>query len=121
MRSIGEGAALTVRESYHGPPVLCPWKPFPSDTVSSPMRSAGEDGGTPLTLAAILADAFRREMRRDLRARPADIPAEVQPLRGVDPTKVLRAALKVLLRRFGLRCLSVQERPHEHPDDEVAS
>ena len=45
----------------------------------------------------------------------------VQPLRGVDPTKVLRAALKVLLRRFGLRCLSVQERPHEHPDDEVAS
>ena len=33
----------------------------------------------------------------------------VRPLRGVDPVRALRGALKVLLRRFGLICISIQE------------
>jgi hypothetical protein len=32
----------------------------------------------------------------------------LQPLPHVDAVKALRAALKILLRRFGLRCLSAE-------------
>ena len=31
------------------------------------------------------------------------------PNRGVDPIRALRALLKTMSRRFGLRCLSVEE------------
>ena len=34
----------------------------------------------------------------------------LRPLPGVDPVRALRAALKLLLRRFGLRCVSISER-----------
>jgi hypothetical protein len=33
----------------------------------------------------------------------------VTPKRGVDPIRSLRGALKVLLRKFGLRCVAVEE------------
>jgi hypothetical protein len=34
------------------------------------------------------------------------------PMRGVDPVRALKALLKVMLRRFGLRCVSLEEVPH---------
>jgi hypothetical protein len=34
-----------------------------------------------------------------------------------DPVRALRAALKLLLRRFGLRCVSVEERKPAELDD----
>lgn len=34
----------------------------------------------------------------------------VTPLPGVDAVRMLRQALKVLLRRFGLRCIDIAER-----------
>jgi hypothetical protein len=33
----------------------------------------------------------------------------LRPERGIDGVRALRTALKVLLRRFGLRCIKVQE------------
>jgi hypothetical protein len=47
------------------------------------------------------------------RARPEKQPTFVLTLRpapGVDPVRMLRLALKFLWRRFGLRCISVEER-----------
>lgn len=36
----------------------------------------------------------------------------LRPEHGVtDPTRMLRAALKVLLRRFGFRCVDIREAP----------
>jgi hypothetical protein len=35
------------------------------------------------------------------------------PKRGVDPIRALRALLKVALRRFGLRCVAVEEVANE--------
>ena len=44
----------------------------------------------------------------------------LRPVRGVDGTKALRAALKNLLRQFGLRALSVEVEPPPYapPDRE---
>ena len=36
----------------------------------------------------------------------------VTPMRGVDPVRALRSLLKIMLRRFGLRCVSLDEVPH---------
>ncbi len=33
----------------------------------------------------------------------------LEPKRGVDPIRALRSLLKVMLRRFGLRCVAVEE------------
>jgi hypothetical protein len=33
----------------------------------------------------------------------------LQPLKGVDPIRALRLALKDLLRRCGLRCISIEQ------------
>jgi hypothetical protein len=33
----------------------------------------------------------------------------LQPLKGVDPIRGLRLALKDLLRRYGLRCISIEQ------------
>jgi hypothetical protein len=41
---------------------------------------------------------------------PATITITLRAERGVDPVKALRGALKLLLRRFGLRALSIEER-----------
>jgi hypothetical protein len=38
---------------------------------------------------------------------------QVRPEPGVDAIRALRAALKNMLRRYGLRCLSVQQRGHD--------
>jgi hypothetical protein len=41
-------------------------------------------------------------------ARPIFV-VRLQPKPGIDPARALRAALKVLLRRFGLRAIEVKE------------
>jgi hypothetical protein len=37
----------------------------------------------------------------------------LEPKRGVDPIKALRALLKLALRRFGMRCVAVEEVANE--------
>jgi hypothetical protein len=37
---------------------------------------------------------------------------KVEPMRGVDATRALRGLLKLMLRKFGLRCVSLEEVPH---------
>jgi hypothetical protein len=41
----------------------------------------------------------------------------LQPAQGADDIRMLRAALKVLLRRFQLCCISVEEQQMEKTDD----
>jgi hypothetical protein len=38
----------------------------------------------------------------------------LKPRPGIDPIKALRAALKVLGRRFGLRAIRIEAVPHDH-------
>ena len=35
----------------------------------------------------------------------------LQAQKGIEPVRALKAALKVLKRRFGLRCVSIKETP----------
>jgi hypothetical protein len=38
----------------------------------------------------------------------------LEPLKGVDGIRAIRAFLKLALRRFGLRCVDVQEVPNSN-------
>lgn len=45
VRSIGEGARLTVRETATDGPRVVRWKPFPGRAVTAPVDLNGSDGG----------------------------------------------------------------------------
>jgi hypothetical protein len=50
-------------------------------------------------------------MRADVESRPVFV-LTFQPLPHVtEPHRALRVALKLILRRFGLRCVSVETKP----------
>jgi hypothetical protein len=53
---------------------------------------------------------FGVRRRHTMEPRPIYI-VRLRPLPGIDAVRALRAALKVLLRRFGLKAIEVKEEP----------
>ena len=116
---------VTVRHAKKFPKVLkalTPWAVTQTMTqtvtqgpAANPRRNNGNDAVTlvtqkiPTNLARPASAAQRRS--RDMTApqlRPI-YTVRLRPQPGIDPIRALRAALKVLLRRFGLRAIEVRE------------
>jgi hypothetical protein len=48
-------------------------------------------------------------LRNDAHQQPRAFLLRLEPKRGVDPIRALRALLKLALRKFGLRCIAAEE------------
>jgi hypothetical protein len=100
---------LKSAHNSHSPPAAQRVQPGAAVAASRARSTLGEGhlGAAPMR-SLFRPFGYVRRARPEQQSVPVYV-VRLRPERGVEPIKTLRIALKILLHRFGLRVLSVEE------------